>query len=469
MFRSTSVEQKGKHTTDNDGQNDTINNQESLRKMYHSFVSNFIESMRNLDVLDVDKVVVSNNHIFLQTEPKKQPVHINLSSSDDDSSDEENPIDGETKSHGGYSPQGLDIIKSGHTLKENEKGTPENEFVAPQQLIDSVCAWPIKTVLKQDKRWNVDTIKEYHKLFPETCHTLKKRCYFQSVVPNPQKYIEYCDGLAGLKVPRIGVINPRNKLMTYNERDTIFYSFEDKEGFSTVYRSGWTPYSIPKRIEKTEELPVEWAKEQQFAKLLPTLQPLLDHIYQQFRERPNHCIITRYNRSYDGIGAHADKTKDLVRGSSVFIYTFGAAKEFRILASRQMNNGRPCSRKGELTPSSGSLKLTPASGSLIYMPWDMNQIFEHEVTFSGKKFKKTDAKFQAERETTKKYHVEPRYSITFRSKCTWYQKETGETYVDPQYQLSSLQEGGAARVILGNVSTSKKQAKPNTLEDIGLH
>ena len=247
--------------------------------------------------------------------------------------------------------------------------------------------------------------------------------------------------------------------MTYNERDTIFYSFEDKEGFSTVYRSGSMSYSIPKRIKKTEELPVEWAKEQQFAKLLPTLQPLLDHIYQRFGEQPNHCIITRYNRTYDGIGAHADKTKDLVRGSSVFIYTFGAGKDFRIVASRKMNGGRSCSRKGELTPNSGSLVLTPTSGSLIYMPWDMNQIFEHEVVFGATKPPTTDAKFQAERETTKEYHVEPRYSITFRSKCTWYQKETGETYVDPEWQLSSLQEGGAARVILGNESTKGKKCE----------
>jgi len=392
-------------------------------------------------VFNMYHTFASEHHDFLQTEPKK-------TKKTEDSP--EHKDQGETKNYGGYSPQGLDIVKSGHTLKKNEKGTPINEFVAPQQLIDSVCAWPNKKVLKQPKRWNVDTIKEYHKIFPETCHTLKKRCYFQSVVPNPQKYIEYCDGLADLKVPRIGVINPRNKLMTYNERDTIFYSFEDKEGFSTVYRSGSGSYNIPNRITATKQLGVEWAKEQRFAGLLPTLQPLLDHIYQHFGEQPNHCIITRYNRTYDGIGPHADKTKDLVRGSSVFIYTFGAGKDFRIVPNRQMGNGRTApSRKGNLTPSSGSLVLTPASGSLIYMPWDMNQIFEHEVVFGATKPPTTDAKFQAERETTKEYHVEPRYSITFRSKCTWYNKETTETFVDPQWQLSSLQEGGAVRVILG--------------------
>ena len=98
--------------------------------------------------------------------------------------------------------------------------------------------------------------------------------------------------------------------MTYNERDTIFYSFQDKEGFSTVYRSGSGSYNIPNRITATKQLGVEWAKEQRFAGLLPTLQPLLDHIYQHFGEQPNHCIITRYNRTYDGIGPHADKTKD---------------------------------------------------------------------------------------------------------------------------------------------------------------
>jgi len=422
--------------------------------MYHSFVSKHNK---------VQGHSVSEHHDFLQTEPKKRKKPGHKWSDEESSSDEDNPI---TKSHGGYSPQGLDIVKIGHTLKKKEKGTPINEFVAPQQLIDSVCAWPNKKVLKQPKRWNVDTIKEYHKLFPETCHTLKKRCYFQSVVPNPQKYIEYCDGLADLKVPRIGVINPRNKLMTYNERDTIYYSFEDKEGFSTVYRSGSGSYNIPNRITATKQLGVEWAKEQRFAGLLPTLQPLLDHIYKHFGEQPNHCIITRYNRTYDGIGPHADKTKDLVRGSSVFIYTFGAGKDFRIVPNRQMGNGRTApSRKGNLTPSSGSLVLTPASGSLIYMPWDMNQIFEHEVVFGATKPPTTDAKFQAERETTKEYHVEPRYSITFRSKCTWYQKETGKTYVDPQWQLSSLQEGGAQRVILDDNVCSNVETKFQDSED----
>ena len=97
---------------------------------HHHFLNHAGESKNSSHHFLQSEATASGHHDFLQAEPKKkkQSVHIRFVSSDEESSSDED--DGETKSHGGYSPQGLDIVKSGHTLKKNEKGTPENEFVA---------------------------------------------------------------------------------------------------------------------------------------------------------------------------------------------------------------------------------------------------------------------------------------------------------------------------------------------------
>ena len=428
--------------------------------MFNTFVSehhHFLQSEPN----------ASGHHDFLQAEPKKKQkiVHLHFVSSDEESSsDEENPIDGETKSHGGYSPQGLDIIKSGHTLKENRKGTPENEFVAPQQLIDSVKKWPIKKVFGcGKKRWSVDTIHEYHRLFPSTGQTLEQRCYYPEYVPEPQKYIDFCNSLEGLRKKRTPIII-KGKKPAFLERDTMWYSCVDATGFSTVYRGGTRDYNIPMNVEEHQ-----FKMDADFAQILPSVKDLLQRIFTDFRERPNHCVITRYNRTYDKINSHTDKTKDLVRGSSVFIFTFGAEKTFRVVHQRRMRkkDDNPKHYKDPIYKKNTVADLKPVSGSLIRMTWDMNQIFEHGIPVPNKMKKPDgkDKKFQAERETTKEYHVEPRYSITFRSKCTWYQPDTRETYVDPDCQFSSLQEGGAQRVILDDNVCSNVEPKFQNSED----
>jgi len=346
-----------------------------------------------------------------------------------------------------FCAQGYPILKSSSVLNSpSENGTIENEFVGPEALVKSVRRWNPKEVFGKGtkKRWSTRTIHEYFRLYPETCDNLLSLCYHPNYVSEPQKYIDFCDNLVGLRKMRKPEQDGK-----WLERDTQWYSFVDKEGFSTVYRGGSIDYSLPKKVKHNQ-----FKMDANFAYILPTVQPLLEKIQMDFGEQPNHCVITRYNRTYDGIRCHTDKTKDLVRGSSIFVFTFGAEKTFEVVHQRRMAKASDNPehyqeyRKGSSKRAAAVARWKPVSGSLIRMTWDMNQVFEHGVPVRSKP---TDSTFKRERETTTKYDMEaPRYSITFRSKCTWYQPEEGTTFVDPKWQLSSLQPGGAVRIVLEN-------------------
>ena len=341
-------------------------------------------------------------------------------------------------------PQGLQIAKSHRLLGRDENGTVANEFVAPWSLVESVSQWSVEDVFgkRTKKRWSTRTIHEYFKLFPTTCDTLLSRCYFPDYVPNPQQYIDFCGTIQGLQKVR-----KPEKDGKWLERDTQWYSFVDTDGFSTVYRGGSIDYGLPKQVT-----PQQFKMDANFNAILPTVQPLLEQIHRDFGEQPNHCVITRYNRTYDGIRRHTDKTKDLVRGSSIFVFTFGATKTFEVAHQRRMakQSDNPLHYQSYRKTGSRRAKTVarwkPVSGSLIRMTWDMNQIFEHGVPV---KAKPTSRAFKEERESTSQYDTPaPRYSITFRTKCTWYQPQENKTFVDSQWQLSSLQTGGAVRVVL---------------------
>tara|TARA_B100001059_G_C17824795_1_gene580678 strand:+ start:1935 stop:3155 length:1221 start_codon:yes stop_codon:yes gene_type:complete len=340
--------------------------------------------------------------------------------------------------------QGFDLVKNGKILQPGESGTPANEFVGPLALTRVISHWPVTKVFGRGtrKRWSAHTIHEYLKLFPETCDSLLRRCYYPDYVHNPQKYIDFCDSLQGLQK-----IRTPEKDGKWLERDTQWYSFVDREGFSTVYRGGSIDYGLPKAVK-----PQQFKMDADFQEILPTVSPLLAKINEDFGEQPNHCVITRYNRTYDGIRNHTDKTKDLVRGSSIFVFTFGAEKTFEVVHDRRMANPSHNPehyqkyRKEKSKKAKTVAKWNPTSGSLIRMTWDMNQVFEHGVPI---KAKPTSRLFKEEREMTRKYDTPaPRYSITFRTKCTWYQPYEQKTFVDTKWQLSSLQSDGAVRVVL---------------------
>lgn len=344
-----------------------------------------------------------------------------------------------------FSAQGVQVCKSSRVLTSpTENGTVENEFVGPLALAAAVREWRPNEVFGKGtkKRWSTRTIHKYFELYPSTCATLLSRCYYPNYVPNPQKYIDFCDNLTGLRKMR----RPE-KDGKWLERDTQWYSFVDKEGFSTVYRGGSIDYSLPRQVK-----PQQFKMDANFADILPTVRPLLEQIQIDFGERPNHCVITRYNRTYDGIRCHTDKTKDLVRGSSIFVFTFGAEKTFEVVHQRRMAKTTDNPEHYTKYRQKGSKRAAvvarwkPVSGSLIRMTWDMNQVFEHGVPI---KSKPKNRAFERERETTSKYDLDaPRYSITFRSKCTWYQPDEQKTFVDSEWQLSSLQSDGAVRIVL---------------------
>ena len=333
-----------------------------------------------------------------------------------------------------YDPQGLTIRKSDVTFSS----TPLGEIVAPQAFIDALkmSGMHLQDVFSeggQNKRWSLAANNKYLDAFPHTIRDLKTTCYREHFLSEKltEKMLCFCNGLTGLQKMR----TPESDGKTL-ERDTMWYSFVDTQGYSTVYRGGSRDYSIPKAVK-----PKQFKMDAPFADILGHVQPLLFKIQAEFGENPNHCVITRYNRMYDGINSHTDKTKDLVRGSSIFIFTFGASKTFEVMYDR---------RAGLKKKERRVLEVKPSSGSLICMPWDMNQVFEHGIKFDRNKtsIRKKNADFDQTRECRTDFHTEPRYSITFRSKCTWYNPQTQKTYIDKQVQYSSMQSGGAVRTTL---------------------
>lgn len=329
-----------------------------------------------------------------------------------------------------YEPQGLDILKQNVLFSS----TPLGEIVAPQALIDAakllgMSRQDVFRCGRYDKRWSLELVRLYLKIFPRTITNLESTCHHEQFLSQSEatSMLGFCDGLTGLQ--KVRTPEPDGKML---ERDTMWYSFVDTDGFSTVYRGGSCDYSRPKEVK-----PHQFKMDAPFADIRSAVQSLMNKIQTEFGENPNHCVITRYNRKYDGINQHMDKTKDLVRGSSIFVFTFGAAKTFKVSHYRHNK------------PSTTVLEFKPASGSLIYMPWDMNQVFEHGIKFDCTKasIRRKNADFDETREERADF-TEPRYSITFRSKCTWYNPETNKSYIDKQVQYSSMQPGGAVCTIL---------------------
>jgi len=326
-----------------------------------------------------------------------------------------------------YEPQGLAIYKPNIPFSS----TPSGEVVAPQALIAAakILGMRSRDVFrhgKLDKRWSPAFVRLYLKTFPRTVSDLKSTCYHARFLTETEtaSMLGFCNGLTDLQ--KVRTPESDGKML---ERDTMWYSFVDSDGFSTVYRGGSCDYSRPKVVK-----PHQFKMDAPFTDIREFVKPLLMKIQAAFGENPNHCVITRYNRTYDGINQHTDKTKDLVRGSSVFIFTFGATKTFKVSHYRYNK------------PSATVLEFKPASGSLIHMPWDMNQVFEHGIKFDHAK--PTTVSFKETREERTDFHTDPRYSITFRSKCTWYNTETKQTYVDNQVQYSSMQPEGAVRTLI---------------------
>ena len=149
----------------------------------------------------------------------------------------------------------------------------------------------------------------------------------------------------------------------WNERDAKFFSFVDTDGFTTVYRMNG--YKQPTAVDGA------FQADRDIRGVLPWIQPLLLRIQQDFQEFPNHCVITRYDRLYDSIGAHRDKTQDLLSGSSVFIVTVGEPRDFTVMPRFKAPGARQRSK--------ATRNFKPASGSLLRLSWETNQAYEHAV------------------------------------------------------------------------------------------
>ena len=96
------------------------------------------------------------------------------------------------------------------------------------------------------------------------------------------------------------------------------------------------------------------------------LLPLWIWVQQEINSQLNGLLLNWYDSATgDYIGAHHDKTKDIVPGSPIVTVSFGASRNFRL------TRGKPPARQVR--------NFEATAGTVFVMPWDTNKEWKHEV------------------------------------------------------------------------------------------
>ncbi len=96
------------------------------------------------------------------------------------------------------------------------------------------------------------------------------------------------------------------------------------------------------------------------------LLPLWNWIQQAVDPRLNGLLLNWYEgATADYIGAHHDKTKGIVAGSSIVTVSFSAARNFRLTRGKAMDRQ--------------IRNFEANAGTVFVMPWDTNKAWKHEV------------------------------------------------------------------------------------------
>ena len=184
----------------------------------------------------------------------------------------------------------------------------------------------------------------------------------------------------------------RGRTNNFIRRDALWYAIPTSDGFLPHYRTATASYGSPHiKIKKADEtkamdnVMLEW------------MQPIIDRLEHISGHKINHFVFHRYVGWEDKIGAHHDKTQDLGDGSTIFSLSIGNPRRFDILADT----------KDKWIEKNERETFIVKDNDLICMPWDINQVYRHTIV------------------RCKKYSG-VRYSITARSKCTLYNKESKE-------------------------------------------
>tara|TARA_B100001059_G_C17782863_1_gene555313 strand:+ start:553 stop:1341 length:789 start_codon:yes stop_codon:yes gene_type:complete len=177
-----------------------------------------------------------------------------------------------------------------------------------------------------------------------------------------------------------------------NRRDALWYAIPTPDGYLPHYRASTASYGSPTiKIKKADNTKI------MDHKMLEWMQPIIDRMENISKHQIQHFVFHRYVGTEDKIGAHHDKTQDLGEGSTIFSLSIGEPRRFDILAD---------TKDGWIKKNERETFIVK-DNDLICMPWDVNQVYRHTIVPS------------------KKYGG-VRYSITARSKCTLYNKESKE-------------------------------------------
>jgi alkylated DNA repair dioxygenase AlkB len=113
----------------------------------------------------------------------------------------------------------------------------------------------------------------------------------------------------------------------------------------------------------------------------------------------NHALIQLYRNGKDNISEHADKSLDILRGTSIINVSFGASRVM-ILKTKADYNGNKIAQK-----------ITIPHNSIFVLGWKTNLEFTHSI--------KQDKRVSVLKRADELLYDEQRISLTFRQIATW--------------------------------------------------
>jgi nicotinamidase-related amidase/alkylated DNA repair dioxygenase AlkB len=110
-----------------------------------------------------------------------------------------------------------------------------------------------------------------------------------------------------------------------------------------------------------------------FVPYTPTMQALRQIAEERLGQRFNHALVQRYPDGGSSISAHADKTLDIARGSSVVNLSLGATRTLLLVSKARREDGQHDVQRVELP-----------HGSLFVLGPETNRRFQHAIRSDGR-------------------------------------------------------------------------------------
>ncbi|KAL7572730.1 hypothetical protein ACA910_009000 [Epithemia clementina (nom. ined.)] len=169
----------------------------------------------------------------------------------------------------------------------------------------------------------------------------------------------------------------------------------------------------------------------------PTVRMLRDLVQGLTGQQINHALIQMYRNGDDYISEHADKTLDVVRGSTIFNLSLGATRTMVLRSKREQGHGVKTAMPREAT------RVALHHGSLFGLGWNTNQNMTHEI--------KRDKREERDKTASELDYNGCRISITFRLIATFLMTVESDSFSD-----------AATTSSLASESDCGSQASPTT-------